>query len=293
MVRAGCVGRRVRSGAAGVWVALFAFLPVGCIQIEARVRLNTDGSVTLTERLRFSKRLLDLGGRGGPAEGVAELLTRAGALRRAKQMGKGARLVSHSARRVEQGGQESVSVFEVPDVRDFEYASPYLATYNYPKHNVIKCRFAPLYRWKYCSREYVAPGQFEVVFYPATSERPPRRPKGWTPPKAPTPAELQVLRDLRPVFRDLLRGLKLRLTFETYAPLKRFYRFRGWRSAPKSYDLIDVSDQNLDKDGFDFLGNEEVMVDLLRLRTTAASVGKHTRGAVDNHSAPLYHATRM
>jgi len=271
---------------------LLPFLGVGCLQIETRVRLNEDGSATVTERLRFAKRLLDLGTKSGPAGEVVSLLTRKASLERARHMGKGTRLVRHEVRDAEGGARESIAVFKIPDFKDFRYASPYLATYNYPKHNVIHCTFTPLYRWKHCYREYVHPGQFEVVFTPATRERPARRPKDWKPPPPPTPADLQVLRDLRPVFRDLLKGLQFKLTFETYAPLKRYYRFRGCRSAPTRYDLIDVSDKNLDKDGFDFLANEEVMVDLLRMRVTSGNVMTHVGGAVGNKTVPLFHPQR-
>ncbi|MFO7898375.1 MAG: hypothetical protein R6V58_04865, partial [Planctomycetota bacterium] len=207
---------------------------------------------------------------------------------RVQQMGEGAKLVSHKIRDAEKGAKESVSVIEVPHINNFRYVSPYLARYNYPKHNVLKCHMFPVYETTWYGR---IAGQVAVKFQPASSERPPRRKKDEPPPKGPTPVDLQVYRDLQPVFQDMMKGLQLRLVFESYAPLRfrQYYRYRGQRAGTKEYDLIDFSADDLDRHGFEFLGNEEIMLELLRLKLGGGDIQATTKGHAGNLTVPVYH----
>ena len=270
--------------------ALLALSLCSCLQIETHVRLHQDGSATITERLQLSKRLLDLSETGGPGKGIATHLSKDAVLRRMKLMGKGMTLVSHTVREAAKGAKESVAVFKIPNISDFQYVCPYLANYNYPKHTVMKCRLFPIYKRAHGGWAHL-PGQMGVAFYPASRERPPRRPKDWQPPKPPTPKDLQVFRDLRPVFRDLMQDFQLKFTFESYAPLRfrPYYRYRGQRAATKKYDLIDFSHTDLDHYGFEFLANEEVMLELLRLRMGGANIVKAVAGHAGNLTVPVYH----
>lgn len=270
-------------------VLVLAALAAGCIQIETRVLLNEDGSATTTERLCFSKTLLDLGVRGGPLENIASLLTREAALERMKFMGKGTELVRHEVRDAGQGAKESIAVYRTPDLSDLRYASPFFATYNYPKHGVVAFKLAPVYVTEDCFfRARMPPGHMRVVIRPETTENPKPMPKDWKPPKPPSPADLQVLRDLQPVVRDMLSGLHFKLTFESYATITQTYGFRGCRTAPRSIDLLDFSDKNLDKYGYDFLSNEEIMLDLLQFKVTSPNVTGNVGGDADNFTQPLY-----
>jgi len=276
-----------RRPGAFVLAAVLALAP-GCLQIETRVKLHEDGSATITERLQFSKRLLDLASKGGTGADIASLLTKEAALKRVKQMGKGVTLVRHQVRDAEKGARESITVLTIPDVRNFRYVCPYLATYDYPKHTVMKCGMIPIYADTWWGRRA---GEMAVTFTPTSKGRPPRRPKNWKPPKGPSPRDLQVLRDLRPVFRDLMRDFRLRLVFESYAPLRfrQYYRYRGSRAATREYDLIDFSDTDLDKYGYEFLANEEIMLELLRLKTGGANVVDHVKGHAGNLTLPVFH----
>jgi hypothetical protein len=271
-----------------VALTTLAVCAAGCLQIETRIRLHEDGSATVTERLRFSRRLLDLAAKGEAKGGVAELLTKEAALRRIEQMGEHVKLVRHETRDAEKGARESVTVFTVPDLRDFRYVSPYLAAYNYPKHNVLTCNLFPIYESTWYGRRA---GQMAVTFKPASQGKPPRRPKDWTPPPGPSPRDLQVFRDLQPVFRDLMSDFQLRLVFESYAPIrfKQYYRYRGARAGTREYDLIDFSDKDLDKHGYEFLANEEIMLELLRLKTGGADIVNHVKEHGTNLTLPVYH----
>ena len=258
----------------------------GCLQIKTHIKLAEDGSVTITERLRFSKSLLELSATDGPAKGIDALLTRSAALERMKQMGKAVTLVSHEVRDAGSGARESVTVFKIPHINDLTYASPYLAARNYPKHTALRASLTPNYETRSYGRRA---GLMALTFAPATRE-PPRREQD-KPPKGPTPAEQQVLRDLRPIAADLMKGLQLKLTFECYAPIRfrQYYRYRSRLAGTNRYDLIDFTYKHMDKFGRPLLGNEEIMLELLAFRFGGANVVDHVSGHADNLTVPVYH----
>ncbi len=132
----------------------------GCLQVETTVALHTDGSATITERVRFAQRLLDLGA-ADPALNVAPLLERSAVQDRAAHMGRGLTLVSHEVRDAEGGSRESLSVFRIADVNEFRYASPFLAFTDYPENSMIGVQMVPLLK----SRNYAgSAGQMAVQF---------------------------------------------------------------------------------------------------------------------------------
>src|SRR5262245_19138608 len=112
-------------------IVLFSVLLSGCFELETRIRLNPDGSATVTERLNLSERLLDLGDAPGTNQSVAQLLTKEAVEARMKHMGKGIRLASHETRDGSHGSRESIAVFEIADANEFCYASPFLAYTDY------------------------------------------------------------------------------------------------------------------------------------------------------------------
>ena len=173
-----------------------AMLP-GCLQIDLLVRVNTDGSATVTERVRFSRRLLDLGSKEGGELKLAPLLDKPAVLERMKHMGKGVRLVSHKIVDAEKGARESVAVFHVPGVNELRYISPFLAYADYPENNVLKAEMKPLYK----SRNYRgSAGEMQIRFVPLKRPKShPRPKKDEPPPEGPSPLAQQVYRDLQPV----------------------------------------------------------------------------------------------
>jgi hypothetical protein len=276
--------RRIILGA----VCFLSGLTAGCLQVETRIKLNENGSVTVTERLQFSKRLIDLADKSKDAKSILALLEREAVEKRVKRMGEGAKLVSHKVREAEGSSRESISVITLPHINNLRYVSPYLAKYKYPKHPMLKCRMGPVYKSGWRGHR---PGEVSVRFTPASGERPPRRPKDWKPPKGPTPLDTQVYRDLQPMFKDMLKGLKLRLVFESYAPLRfqHYYRYRGARAGTREYDLIDFSAKDLDAYGGEFLANEEIMLELLRMRLGGGNITRTTKGHAGNLTLPVYH----
>jgi hypothetical protein len=265
--------------------ALAAAAPAGCLKVDTRIRLNPDGGATITERLCLSEGLLDLGGTSGGGAGIADVLSKAAALRRMKQMGEGVRLVRHEIRGAEKGARESLAVFEIGDIRKFRYVSPFLAFEGYPQHSALVCELFPVYVSTWYGRRA---GQMAVAFKPAHV---PRRGSPEEPPPPPPPQAVQILRDLHPIFRDLLAGFHLKLTFSSYAPIRmrQYYRYRNMRAATRDFDLIDFAAADLDRFGANFLDNEEVVLELLRGRISGPNVVEHTKEHGTNMTVPVYH----
>ncbi len=256
----------------------------GCLQIETRIRLHEDGRITVTERMQFSRRLIDLAAQSEDAAGVLAMLERKAVEARVERMGEGAELVSHEVRDGEQGSRESVSVITLPHINNFRYVSPYLSNHNYPNHTMLECRMFPVYESTWYGR---VAGQVGVTFRPATSERG----SGDEDVTPPTPADLQIYRDLQPVFQDMMQGLRFRLVFESYAPLRfrQYYRYRGMGADTREYDLIDFSADDLDRHGYEFLANEEIMLELLRMRFDGGNLTSTTETHASNQTVPVYH----
>ena len=279
-------GRRATIRA--ILVLVLALLPTsGCLQLDLRVRLNTDGSATVIERVRFSRRLLDLGGRKDAPLAVAPLLERAAVEKRMKHMGKGVKLVSHKIVDVEKGARESQTVLHFADINDLTYISPFMAFADYPANNTLKVQMKPLYK----SNNYVGKGgEMAVTFMLLkTPKSHPRHKEDDPKPEGPSPREQQIYRDLQPVFRDMLGGFKLRMTFECYAPISATgFGWRDHRAGTNLVDLIHVTDQDLDTYGNAFFGNEEIMLDLLRGDLGSENIVKVVQGFRDNKTVPLF-----
>jgi len=258
---------------------LLALAAWGCLHLETRVKLHDDGSATITERLQFSKRLLEFRGKTPAGKPIVSLLEKDAVLRRMKHMGKGIALVSHKVRDAEKGARESVTVFKIPKITDFRYASPFLGTGDYAKHNVVTCREIPMYANSWNGKRA---GYLAVAFGSGSRT-------GKVTYKTPSPAEAQVYRHLRPVFRDMLKGLRLKFVVEGYAPVSvRRAGQRGRRARTRLAHLIDVSDQDLDRYGSSFLGNEEVMLELLQMHINGPNVRANCGGYSENLTVPLF-----
>jgi len=125
-----------------ILIALALLLAGGCFQLETLVKIHEDGSAIITERFQLSRRLLEFDNSAAGSV-LASELTKEAVLERMKLMGKGISLVSHEVRDGEGGGKESVSVFQMPDVSEFQYASPYVGLPGYSGQCMMKCQVAP------------------------------------------------------------------------------------------------------------------------------------------------------
>jgi len=280
--------RPIRRGRIG-WLSVLGLVMVsvgGCLEIELRLKIEEDGTGTITERVRFSELLLDMSEKG-PEPKLASLLEKKAILERMKQMGKGIRLVRHQVREVPGGARESLAVFKVEDLNEFHYVSPFLAYTDYPQNHVVRCHFVPLYK----SRNYGGTaGQMAIAFRPLKGpKREPRAKEGEPPPEGPSPRQVQALRDLRPVFQDMLKGFKIRFTVEAYCPIAHTgFGWRGYKERVNYVDVISLSDRDLDQFGGNFLENEEIMLDLMRWKVGSKNVTDTTYQWISNPSVPVF-----
>lgn len=276
---------RRRASVGGAFVFLLSLS--GCMQVDTHVKLNVDGSATITEKVRLSRRLLDLSGPEGSEKDVASLLKKEAAEGRAKNLGKGTVLVSHELKEVEGGARESVAVYKIEDLNELHYMSPFAAYKDYAKNNSVKFHLWPITEtsWTGCDA-----GDIAVALRPLSPPKGEQKPKEGEPlPAGPAPVDVQVLRELQPMIRDMLRDFKVRLTFESYTSI-RFSQIglRGKGAGTSSVDFINFSDKDLDKYGGNFLENEEVMLDLMRAQFNSKDIAEHVRDWQHNLTLPVF-----
>jgi len=257
----------------------------GCIEIETRIKLNVDGSATVTERVRFSQQLLDLSVKEEGELNLVALLSKKAVEERMARMGKNVKLVEHSVRDVEKGAKESLAVFQVDDINNFQYVSPFVAYTDFPENSTVKIECFPLLK----SRNYAGQaGEMCVAFRTLKPPKSEARVKEAPPEKGPAPRDVQVLRQLQPVFADLLKGFHIRLTFESYSPIMATgFGWRDRRANTPIVDLINLSDRDLDQNGISILENEEIILDVLRGRFGSNNIAEVVKQFQDNNTVPL------
>jgi len=264
-------------------VALALLAASGCLEIETRIKLNEDGSAVVTERLRLLRPLLDMeaAAPGGTGTTFAKLLSRERAEERLKEMGKGVTLASHTVRDADGGSREAVTVYRVADVNQLVYVTPFLGRGERlgKVHVRLSAQYGP----------YGKPGTLEIKLEPKNVP--------WKPGEGALARELarsvesplarQQYRDVAPAFRDMLQGLKIRLTLESYGP---FVPPRGVPRATTT-DVINYSysAESGGRTGTHPLDDEEVMADLLKLLFASSGdpwcerrgpfLGRHTVGS--------------
>jgi len=271
----------------GLLITCLAIVSAGCLQIEVTVQMHEDGGATVTERVRFSKRLRELDAGNPPEKQLVALLERRVAEQRAKQMGKGTTLVSHKVAELQDGACESTAVYKIPDIEDLRLINPYL--HDAPPGRTMRLSFSPIYRRVH---SYHRVGELMMYLVPAEKPKRRRRPKNPPPPPPPpTPAELQVLRELRPVFADLMEGLELKLRLIATKPIS-LGAIRNRQSASKTITLFSFTDKDLDAYGRKFIRNEELMLSVLRFRMHAANIVSHSQGFPNNLTVPVFRGSR-
>ncbi len=256
----------------------------GCIQLDTHVKLHRDGSVTVTERLQLSKALLEFE-QTQQGQKISGYLQKEAALARAKQFGNTVTLTSHEIRDLNGGARESIAVYTAPEIQNLRYASPFFNTDKYAERESIRFHLTPIYALTVTGRN---PGDLQLS-WSITGKRPSRKAEDEG--AGPTPSQVQKYRQLKPVFKDMLKGLKMRLKVEVYAPIhmRSYYRFRGQIARTKSYNLIDFSADDLDSYGSKFLDNEEIMLELLQGQFGGNDVVRHTKGQATNLTLPVFH----
>jgi hypothetical protein len=284
-------GRRGLWKAAALGVLFVALLSgAGCLQIEATLKLDEEGKGKLTERVCFSGRLLDLAGdKRGELVG---LLSRERVSERVKAMGEGVTLTRHEVKEAGDGSMEALSEMSVPDLNKFQYVSPWLGNPDYPGNNAVRCSLEPVYAaWTRGYERHEPPGSIAVTFRHVKAPARRARYSAENPaPKGPAPAELQPYREIGPVLADMLKGFRLRLTFDSYASAQNRLGMRGagHLGGATAVDLIDISDANMDSWGGLFLENEEAMLELAQWDLGGPNVVRQVEGFAKNVTLPVF-----
>ncbi len=281
----------------------FPLMLSGCLQIDTTFRLEKDGGGTITERLRFSRRLLEADPQPAvapdsttpvAATGVRKFLSRAAALKRMKGMGKGVQFVSHQIQEVEDGALEAICVYKIPDATEFTYGSPFLAYADAQTNNTVRFHMRPILKSKYWGEAgevrnyYPRAGDLAVAFRLLQPPIPQKKEEA-SKIKPFTPLQNQTLRRLLPAAQDMFRNFKLKFTFESYAAIRSAsFGFRGNGSHVPRLDLIHFTDASLDHYGRPFIENEELMLNLLRWKLGAKNIVDHITRFPINRTLPVF-----
>jgi hypothetical protein len=189
--------------------ALFLFLAAallssGCIKVRLTVQLNEDGSGKLVEDLVFGEKLVDASQRLKNVPTIEELTSDETIKKRLPHMGKGVSVVSKKVEKQPDGSVRMVVVYAFEDISNLRVASfPYGAGWE-----ETKIRFSLR-----SSTDLLASHHLTVDF-----ERPGKASPSKPPPL--TELEAQQIRQLLPIFKDLLEGFELKLRLEVFEPKK-------------------------------------------------------------------------
>jgi hypothetical protein len=237
-----------------------------------------------------------MAGKGGSGSSLERFLTEEAARARLAYMGEGVSLVGHEARAGDKGARECVTRFKALDVSKLKYVSPFLASGSL---HALTIGLSPYLSYRYTGEW---PGALIVSVRQKAYER--KEDTGaekpaYRLPEGVSPAELQVYRELVPVFADMLGDVKLKLRLEFYCNIgnTRGLVHRQSSSGVNYVDLISITDQDFDKHGYRMLENEEIMVEVLRWHLSGDSRSKaygpfltdHLQGQGSNLTLPLFH----
>jgi hypothetical protein len=176
----------------------------GCIKVRITVKLNEDGTGQVVEDLVFGEKLVDAAKRLKDVPTIEELTSDETVKRRLAQMGKGVSLVSKKVEKQTDGSTRMLVVYAFDDISELRLASfPFGAGWEETRLKFTLKADTSL------AAEYF----LSIVF---------ERPKKETPANPPPLSErdAQQIRQLLPIFKDMLAGFELKLRLEVYDPKK-------------------------------------------------------------------------
>lgn len=268
-------------------LALLVLASAGCMQVETRVKLESDGSATVVERIRFSNRLLDMKLEGSPVADMHKLLDKSVAQKRAGQLGEGCTLSNYTVKDVP-GGKEATATYKIGDLNKLCYCSPFMGFLDYPQNNVMKFKLEPVFK----SRAYSGGKAGQMVASMEFQKEPkgsPQLEKDKKPPPGPSPKDLQVFRELLPAVRDMLDGFEMRLTFESYCPISHSgFGLRNRGAQTNEIDFFWFNDKQLDKFGDRFVDNEESMLAIAQLDFGNKTLVDQMHNFANNETMPVF-----
>ncbi len=246
----------------------------GCFQLEYDIVLRDgDDGATVTERFGLTPELLELDADSPAEQKLERHLTRESALERMKGMGAGMVLKEHKRIERPDGGLESLTVFEIPDVVNLRLPNPLMNGSRLAP--AMKLTFSP-----YQARSYnvFTGNRVRINLQLDGRGNAPAAPPGAT------PFDVQYYRELAPAYADLMRGLSVavRLTVPT-----------DTEGGSAEFPLFVLSDRNTDRGGAPFLLNEEAMVAMLRVDPFSGSIRGHAGAFATDPNVPVLRGHRQ
>jgi hypothetical protein len=189
-----------------------ALLSGGCIKVRITVQLNEDGTGQLVEDLVFGEKLVDAAKRMKNVPSIDELTSDETIKKRLAHMGKGVSFVGKKVEKQPDGSVRLVTTYSFEDISNLRIASfPFGAGWEDTKIR-FTLRAPP---------DLLASYHLTVDF-----ERPKNVPPAVLPPLS--ELEAQQVRQLLPIFKDMLQGFELKIRLEVYDPKK-------WASTQKGH----------------------------------------------------------
>jgi hypothetical protein len=276
---------RISRALAAVTLVFGSLALAGCVEIHLNIRVNGDGSGTVTERVRFSEQVLDLAATLPAKDGLAVLLKKDRAAERVALMGDGCTLTRHEVRDLPGGVKECVSVYDIPNINNLRVCSPAVRYLDY-ETAPMRLVHGP----HYTDGSGYNIGKMHL--YTRTlrpGKRYPRENRSGLQPRPPraSPAQTQRHRDLLPVFKDLMNDFSLTVRIECYRPVRWATR-RNTKSNTPYYYVLWFTDENLDQYGSNILESEEFMLALIRWDLRSPHIARVVQHLQDNLTVPVW-----
>mgnify|MGYP006283478967 CR=1 FL=1 len=256
-----------------------AALFTGCMQVDIMVEMHDkDPGATITERIRVTRKLLDVCPAGEKRKKLLSHLSKESAQTRLKKMGKGIQLKSHKQDKLPDGSMQSIAVYTIPELRHLRIPNPFV--HSHPPAARANINYgAAKYKGKLTGRMWLKS---------RVTNKKNHYPKALIQ-KVHTPLDRQILRELKPIIVDMISDFQARIRLKVPTRFSGGY-VRNIKEAPKVTTLFSLSGTDLDRYGNGFFENEEIMLALLQMDFNAPDILKHTGTFPNNSSVPVLRA---